>query len=117
METIELTLPIFAVTGALASILTAVANRPGWTSQRKLRTSQVIAVVLGLVAALISGRLQPPVGVSWPWWQDAIAILTWGVASVALVAAFSNAVYNAFWDKIKALEGATSNTETEEKAE
>lgn len=45
----------FLVTGALAPLLIAVINRPGWSSGRKQLVAIVASVILAVIVELVTG--------------------------------------------------------------
>ena len=113
----ELTVPVIMVVGALATALTAVANQRSWSADKKRNVSALIAVALGLPAAVILGLVYPPAGVDGPWWQTGVAWITWVVGGVAGVITASQAVYTLFWQHVKKLEHATDGGYEPERAE
>lgn len=100
------TAALAVIAAALVSILgTSVIVRPSWSANRKRATALVLALVLGVAAALISGQIA---GVS----ASVTHVVQQAVISAAAVVAAAQGFHRQLAGALGVLEKATSPTTT-----
>lgn len=100
------TAALAVIVAALVSILgTSVIVRPSWSANRKRATALILALVLGVAAALISGQIA---GVS----ASVTHVVQQAVISAAAVVAAAQGFHRQLAGALGVLEKATSPTTT-----
>lgn len=98
------TIIIEVFVGVIATLLTAVINKPWWTTQRRQIVSLVVSVVLGAIILFYEGSITTiPTA--------PLDILQWVIVTVGGVMATAQIAYNQLSEQIAKLEAATSGPE------
>lgn len=96
------TAALSVIVAAFATVLgTALAARPSWSPTAKRAISGTVAIVLGLLSAIVTGRL--------PWVPDTVSgWLAQALTSVAMVITLAQGIHRQMAGALDSLEKATS---------
>lgn len=97
----ELTAAVAIIVAAIAPFITAIFTHPKMTDGLKRLTAGAVAVVLGIVVALATGKIT---GVPADW----ISGLTWVLVSIAIIVSLAQGFYAAWKPAVEKVEQATS---------
>lgn len=97
----ELTAAVAILVAVVAPFVIAVITRPAWTPDQKRNTAIVVAVVLGVIVAVATGRVEqiPASVTSW---------LAQGIIVVGVVVSLAQGFYQALKGIVGRVEVATS---------
>lgn len=105
---ITATAAVAVLVGAAAPVITAIIKQPHWSSDRKRLLSLVVAAVLGLLSAIVTGAIEPPADAGWSWWRVMVGWLVWVVSITAVVISISQGIYQQLKPQLDGLTDATS---------
>jgi SNF family Na+-dependent transporter len=99
----ELTAAVTILVAVVAPFVIAVITRPTWTPDQKRNTAIIVAVVLGVIVAVATGRVEqiPATVTSW---------LAQGIIVVGVVVSLAQGFYQALKGTLTKVEAATSPT-------
>lgn len=97
----ELTAAVAIIVAAIAPFIVALLTHPGMADPLKRLIAGGVAVALGIIVAIATGRIS---GVPADW----ISGLTWILASTAIVISLAQGFYGAWKPAVKRFEAATS---------
>ena len=110
---ITATAAIAVLVGLAATIITALVKCPDWSTERKRLVSLIVAGVLGVISAIVTGAITPPAHVTWPWWNIMVAWLIWIVCVTAIVFTVAQGIYLQLKTPLDKLTAATSTDDGE----
>lgn len=97
----DLSAAVAVIVGVLLPFVVAVAIRPTWSPERKRTVTLAICVVVGVLVAVVTGRVE---GIP-------AEVLAWGrqaVVTVAVVITVTQGIYRGLKDPVDKLAAATS---------
>ena len=99
----ELTAAVAILVAVVAPFLIAVITRPTWTPDQKRNTALIVAVVLGVIVAVATGRIEqiPAIVTSW---------LAQGTIVIGIVVSLAQGFYQALKPLVAKVEVVTSPT-------
>ena len=97
----ELTAAVAILVAVVAPFVIAVITRPTWTPDQKRNTALIVAVVLGVIVAVATGRIEqiPAIVTSW---------LAQGTIVIGIVVSLAQGFYQALKPAVVKVEAATS---------
>ncbi len=97
----ELTAAVAILVAVVAPFVIAVITRPDWSPDKKRNTAIVVAVVLGMIVAIATGRIEQIPATVQSWVSQAVIV-------VGIVVSLAQGFYQALKGTLTKVESATS---------